>query len=45
MMLIFDNHIMVYHLHECILLHKNHLISFLIEQGGVSHLLKNSFSS
>jgi len=23
-------------LHECILLHKNHLISFLIEQAGVS---------
>lgn len=23
-------------LHECILLHKNHLISFLIEEGGVS---------
>jgi ankyrin repeat protein len=23
-------------LHECILLHKNHLITFLIEEGGVS---------
>jgi ankyrin repeat protein len=26
-------------LHECILLHKNHLISFLIEQGGVSKMM------
>jgi ankyrin repeat protein len=25
-------------LHECILLHKNHLISFLIEEGGVSNI-------
>lgn len=28
-------------LHECILLHKNHLISFLIEEGGVSKCLLN----
>lgn len=26
-------------LHECILLHKNHLIRFLIEKGGVSEIL------
>ena len=28
-------------LHECILLHKNNLISFLIEKAGVSNLLSN----
>jgi len=35
-------------LHECILLHKNHLISFLIEEGGVSkcsHLISYNFIS
>jgi hypothetical protein len=31
-------------LHECILLHKNHLISFLIEDGGVSIISKIIFS-
>jgi ankyrin repeat protein len=35
-------------LHECILLHKNHLISFLIEEGGVSkcsYLISYNFIS
>lgn len=28
-------------LHECVLLHKNHFISFLIEKGGVSNHNRN----
>jgi len=30
-------------LHECILLHKNHLITFLIEEGGVSNIQRLFF--